>query len=308
MTSTPFSSWLPSLRAMSMPRLVKLAAWVLDALAAKLGAKGRSPSVFAQAPPPGAEVRVKLARRRRRRVARPGSHRRDDFVGAADRRTGQHRPRASVQLQHEGAERNLGQFLEAGRQLPGHRVGADPSDEPHREAVARRLGVDEDPVLVAGGRVAALLRADEDAAFEDAVGAAQGRRFDFDGADLRRRRTGNRGRGALAELASVQASRPVLAEGLRPSPSGSATCASLVFELSRFSPPTRWGTWTSVIAPEGESVCPVAGSSRCRRVVGDVFAVDRLFAFRQRRLDRRPGAGWELVAGFRLFGDRAASR
>ena len=57
-TSTPFSSWLPSLRVTSMPRLVKLPAWVLLGFAAKPGAKGRSPSVFAQAPPPGAEVRV----------------------------------------------------------------------------------------------------------------------------------------------------------------------------------------------------------------------------------------------------------
>ena len=72
-TSTPFSSWLPSERAMSMCSGLKAPAPGLAVPAPKPGAKGRSASVFAQSPPPGAAVSVKSRRRRRRRVPGPGT-------------------------------------------------------------------------------------------------------------------------------------------------------------------------------------------------------------------------------------------
>ena len=80
--------------------------------------------------------------------------------------------------------------IEGRRQLPGLRVGADVADQARRDAVAGGLGVDEDPVLVARGRIAAELLADVDRAAQRAVGKR--RRVDFDRADLRRRRTGDR--------------------------------------------------------------------------------------------------------------------
>ncbi len=65
----------------------------------------------------------------------------------------------------------------------------------------------------------------------------------------------------LASWGSLQALRPLAAEGLRPIPVGSATRAVLVWELSCLSPPRMCGTSTSTLAPIGESVAAVPGST-----------------------------------------------
>ena len=116
------------------------------------------------------------------------------------------------------------------RQLAGCRIGADVPDQAYREPVAGRLGVDEDPVLVAGGRVAAQLLAEIDVAGQR-VGRQHGR-LDRDGADLR---GGGAGDGFVVPLpnwASVQACRPGAADGLRPRPRGRVTSRVRTFELA----------------------------------------------------------------------------
>src|SRR3954447_16559307 len=59
LTSTPFSSCCPSARVMFALNGVKARAASVPGLALKVGVKGRSAIVFAQAPPPGALVSTK---------------------------------------------------------------------------------------------------------------------------------------------------------------------------------------------------------------------------------------------------------
>ena len=138
--------------------------------------------------------------RRRRRVAAPGRHRRGRLVRPAGAGAGEHRVVAVVEVEREGAEGDLRQALrrlraadafdfaalEGRRQLAAGRVGADLAFEAHEDPVALRERFDEDPVLLARGRVAAELLTDVDGAGQRAVG--QRRRVDRDAADPRGRR------------------------------------------------------------------------------------------------------------------------
>ncbi len=92
----------------------------------------------------------------------------------AEPRARQRRPVTAVEAQHERAERDLGRFGEGRRQLPGDGIGADMADLPHGDPVPSGLGVDEDPVLVAGGGVAAELLTEIDVAAERAGGKGRG--------------------------------------------------------------------------------------------------------------------------------------
>ncbi len=297
MTSTPFSSWLPGPRVRSTSTSVKEPARPLAAWAAKPGAKGRCAERLRAGAAAGSGRQGELAARRRGGIAGPGGHRRHGPVRPAGRGAGQGRPRPAVQLQHEGAEGHLGQVLEAGRQLPGDGIGADPADQPHGDPVARRLGVDEDPVLVARGGVAAELGADEDVALEGPVRFAQGRGRDLDRSHLRRGRTGDRGRRPLAELGVAAGEEAVGGGGVEP-------------EADRERDPRlpRVGALTFFAAEDvrnrhlGGRPGRRVGRRRVRvdagrRVVGDVLAVDRLDAGRQRRLERRLGAVGEDISG-----------
>ena len=198
--------------------------------------------------------------RHRGRIARPRGHRRRGRMRPAERRAGQGRPRPAVELDDEGGEGHLRQAAEGRGQLRGRGVGADPPDQPHRDAVASRLGVDEDPVLVARRRVAAELLADEHVAFEDPFG--ERRRFDRHRPDLRRRRAADGLFRPLAELGVRAGLQAVRGGGVEADAGRQRQAGFLrVGRLLGSSPPVMKGTETAVVAPEGESVAAVCGSS-----------------------------------------------
>ncbi len=130
------------------------------------------------------------------RVARPRGRDRAAHRGqrarearrAAFRRVGEDRPRARREVQLQVGERDRRRFREGDGQPSGRRVGRDVADEPHRQPVGGVLGVDEQPVLLAGPRFAGERLADVERARQR---ARQQRRRDFNRADSRRRGTGD---------------------------------------------------------------------------------------------------------------------
>src|SRR6185436_2624208 len=83
-------------------------------------------------------------------------------VRSAGRRAGQRRLRPVLEVKGEGAERYLRVVGEGRGQLPCLGVGFGVADQTGRDPVARRLDVDEDPILLTGGGVAAELLAEID--------------------------------------------------------------------------------------------------------------------------------------------------
>src|ERR1700709_905736 len=191
--SSPFSSCWPSPLAMWSVSGLKAPALVPRGLATKPGAKGRSASVFAQGPPPGALVRT----------TGPAG-----VAGAL--------PDHGV-IWELALLAQIGGLLRTARGPPSKLslkevkgpwglsvkgvvscpVRGSALTLPSRRAGG--LGVDEDPVLLARGGVATELLADVDVAAQRAF--RQGRRFDRHRADSRSRRAvGPRRRAVLAGL------------------------------------------------------------------------------------------------------------
>ena len=194
-------------------------------------------------------------------------------------------------------------FGEGRGQLAGLRVGADVADQPHRDPVAGRLGVDEDPVLVAGGRVAAELLADVDVAGRASLRGSGGDSI-VDRADLRGGRAGDRVLRALAELGVGAGLQAVGGRGVEAHPDRQRRPSRCwVLELSWLSPPSDVrARRRRPSAPAGESVCGGAGvdadapgrRGSCR----SLSAWSRAGSATRRRVRRSCG---KLVAGACLF-------
>ena len=141
-------------------------------LRGKPGAKGRSASVFAQAPPPGALVRAKCWEGVAGGLPDQGVICALVVFGpqvGGLLRTARAPP---SKLSVKELNGTCGVSAKVVVSWPVDRVGADVADQPHRDPVAGRLGVDEDPVLVARGRIAAELLPDVDVAGRGRLRAA----------------------------------------------------------------------------------------------------------------------------------------
>ena len=249
----------------------------------------------------------KFGGRGRGRIAGPGREAGRRRVRAADRRARQDRQRAAFEVEVEAGERDLRDFVDRRRQLACDRVGGDVADQPHVDPIARRGGVDENPVLLAGGRIATQLSADVDVAFELVGGFGQRRRFDLDGADLRPRRAGDRG-GRVQREAGVVAGLQV-GGGRRIDPHADrqrhrrrfghrAVLAAGVLQVRDSDVDSGFGGRVRHRRPRLD---------RDRRVIGNRPAFLRRGAGRDRRLERRPRIrrkGEAFSLGLAVFGDR----